>query len=106
MPTAVTAQEQRQRMQAQFIFAEIAGDQFEHLFGDEIHVFIAPKLFGGEKAPSPIGGAGISDVAAALQLENPQIQTLGEDIYLHGYLQNQLPVTTPNSLLPRLASDR
>ncbi len=58
---------------------------------DEVHVFIAPKLFGGEKALSPIGGAGIRDVSAALQLANMQVQTLGEDIYLHGYLQSPPP---------------
>jgi diaminohydroxyphosphoribosylaminopyrimidine deaminase/5-amino-6-(5-phosphoribosylamino)uracil reductase len=73
---------------------------------DEVHVFIAPKLFGGEKAPSPIGGAGIGDVSAALQLENTKIQTLGEDVYIHGYLQNQRPELVTNSLLPRLAADR
>jgi diaminohydroxyphosphoribosylaminopyrimidine deaminase/5-amino-6-(5-phosphoribosylamino)uracil reductase len=73
---------------------------------DEVHVFIAPKLFGGEKAPSPIGGAGIGDVSAALRLENTKVQTLGEDVYLHGYLQRQPPESAPNSLLPRLAADR
>ena len=73
---------------------------------DEVHVFIAPKLFGGEKAPSPIGGAGISDVSAALRLERMQIQTLGEDIYLHGYLPGWPSESAPNSLLPRLAADR
>ena len=73
---------------------------------DEVHVFIAPKLFGGEKAPSPIAGAGIGDVSAALRLENTKIQTLGEDFYIHGYLQHQRPESAPNSLLPRLAADR
>jgi diaminohydroxyphosphoribosylaminopyrimidine deaminase/5-amino-6-(5-phosphoribosylamino)uracil reductase len=65
---------------------------------DEVHIFIAPKLFGGEKAPSPISGAGICDVSAALQLENMQVQTLGEDIYVHGFLQRRLPELAPNSL--------
>jgi diaminohydroxyphosphoribosylaminopyrimidine deaminase/5-amino-6-(5-phosphoribosylamino)uracil reductase len=69
---------------------------------DEVHVFIAPKLFGGEKAPSPIGGAGIRDVSAALQLQNMQFQTLGEDIYLHGCLTG----SPPKSVLPRLAAGR
>ncbi|MGI8978191.1 MAG: bifunctional diaminohydroxyphosphoribosylaminopyrimidine deaminase/5-amino-6-(5-phosphoribosylamino)uracil reductase RibD [Pirellulaceae bacterium] len=69
---------------------------------DEVHVFIAPKLFGGEKAPSPIAGAGIRDVSAALQLQNMQVQTLGEDIYLNG----RLTVSPSNSVLPRLASGR
>ena len=73
---------------------------------NEVHVFIAPKLFGGDKAPSPIGGAGVSDVSAALKLERVQMQTLGEDIYLHGYLQSHQPELPPNSLLPQLAASR
>jgi len=51
---------------------------------DEVHVFIAPKIFGGEKAPSPIGGAGIGDISSALALENVQMQALGEDLYIRG----------------------
>jgi diaminohydroxyphosphoribosylaminopyrimidine deaminase / 5-amino-6-(5-phosphoribosylamino)uracil reductase len=58
---------------------------------NEVHAFIAPKLFGGEKAPSPIGGAGISDISAALQLQEMQVETLGEDIYLHGRLVESAP---------------
>lgn len=68
---------------------------------DEIHVFIAPKIFGGEKAPSPIGGAGISDISAAVRLQQMQVKSLGDDIYLHGFTES-----LPNSLLPRLAPDR
>ncbi len=68
---------------------------------DEIHVFIAPKIFGGEKAPSPIGGAGISDITAAVRLQEMQVKSLGDDIYLHGFTES-----VPNSLLPRLAPDR
>ena len=73
---------------------------------NEVHVFIAPKLFGGDKAPSPIGGAGIGDISAALMLENMQFQTLGEDIYLHGLLPSRQPESVSNSLLPRLATSR
>ena len=53
---------------------------------DEVHVFIAPKLFGGEEAPSPIAGAGFSDVASALPLGNLAVERLGDDIYVHGRL--------------------
>jgi riboflavin biosynthesis protein RibD len=51
---------------------------------DEVHVFIAPKLFGGEKARSPIGGAGIAEVADCLLLDRPEFQRLGDDYYLSG----------------------
>ena len=73
---------------------------------NEVHVFIAPKLFGGKEAPSPIGGAGIGDISAALKLEKMKMQTLGKDFYLHGFVQSHKPESAPNSLLPRLAANR
>ena len=51
---------------------------------DEVHIFIAPKLFGGEKATTPIAGAGIDQVAEAIGLANLHLQTLGGDLYLSG----------------------
>jgi diaminohydroxyphosphoribosylaminopyrimidine deaminase/5-amino-6-(5-phosphoribosylamino)uracil reductase len=54
---------------------------------DEVHVFIAPKLFGGQKARSPIRGAGVERVDEALALINPRIATLGHDIYVSGRIQ-------------------
>ncbi|MDX1946175.1 MAG: bifunctional diaminohydroxyphosphoribosylaminopyrimidine deaminase/5-amino-6-(5-phosphoribosylamino)uracil reductase RibD [Pirellulaceae bacterium] len=53
---------------------------------DEVHIFIAPKLFGGEKAPGPLAGAGIEQVADAIALANLHLQTLGGDLYLSGRL--------------------
>jgi diaminohydroxyphosphoribosylaminopyrimidine deaminase/5-amino-6-(5-phosphoribosylamino)uracil reductase len=42
---------------------------------DETHVYIANKLLGGERAPTPVAGPGIAKLADALQLqaEPPQI---------------------------------
>jgi diaminohydroxyphosphoribosylaminopyrimidine deaminase/5-amino-6-(5-phosphoribosylamino)uracil reductase len=54
---------------------------------DEVHAFIAPKLFGGERAPSPIGGAGIEQVAAALTLRNVAMRQMGDDVYVWGRVQ-------------------
>ena len=68
--------------------SQLFGSLFDARQINEVHVFIAPKLFGGDKAPSPIGGAGISEVAAALSLEQMQMQMLGEDIYLHGRVKS------------------
>jgi len=53
---------------------------------DEVHVFVAPKLLGGENARSPIEGEGIAQVAQAIPIENPQWQQIGEDLYLSGRL--------------------
>jgi diaminohydroxyphosphoribosylaminopyrimidine deaminase/5-amino-6-(5-phosphoribosylamino)uracil reductase len=53
---------------------------------DEVHVFMAPKLVGGDQAPGPIGGRGSELMADALTLEKPRFTTLSDDIYLHGRL--------------------
>ncbi len=55
---------------------------------DEVHTFIAPKLFGGEKAIGPIGGAGADHVSKALAIAELACERLGEDVYLHGRLNS------------------
>jgi diaminohydroxyphosphoribosylaminopyrimidine deaminase/5-amino-6-(5-phosphoribosylamino)uracil reductase len=54
---------------------------------DEVHVFIAPKLAGGGAAPTPVGGAGIEQMADALKLADIAIEELGGDVYVHGRLR-------------------
>ena len=44
---------------------------------NEVHVFIAAKLAGGEQAVSPIAGTGFETIAAALTLERPCSRVLG-----------------------------
>lgn len=53
---------------------------------DEVHVFVAPKLLGGETARSPIDGDGIAQVAEALPIRSPRWQQVGGDLYLSGRL--------------------
>jgi diaminohydroxyphosphoribosylaminopyrimidine deaminase/5-amino-6-(5-phosphoribosylamino)uracil reductase len=55
---------------------------------DELHVFIAPKLFGGDKAPSPTGGAGVNRVEQALELADWKVETTGSDIHLFGRIRS------------------
>jgi diaminohydroxyphosphoribosylaminopyrimidine deaminase/5-amino-6-(5-phosphoribosylamino)uracil reductase len=64
--------------------ADLLGSLFDAGQIDEVHVFIAPKLFGGQKGRSPIRGAGIEQVTDALQLDSVQMQRLGDDIYVTG----------------------
>jgi diaminohydroxyphosphoribosylaminopyrimidine deaminase/5-amino-6-(5-phosphoribosylamino)uracil reductase len=54
---------------------------------DEVHVFIAPKLIGGEGARSPIDGEGINDMSAALDLEHHEFRQLDNDFYLSGRIK-------------------
>jgi len=51
---------------------------------DEVYAFVAPKIFGGSAAPSPVGGAGITTLDDALQLTDVRVETLGDDILIHG----------------------
>jgi diaminohydroxyphosphoribosylaminopyrimidine deaminase / 5-amino-6-(5-phosphoribosylamino)uracil reductase len=64
--------------------SNLLGSLFDARQIDEVHVFIAPKLFGGQKARSPIRGAGIEQVADALSLMNTTVQVLETDWYIHG----------------------
>jgi len=52
---------------------------------DEFHVFIAPKIIGGDSALSPVGGMGVAMTADAPALAEFTATPSGEDIYLHGF---------------------
>jgi diaminohydroxyphosphoribosylaminopyrimidine deaminase/5-amino-6-(5-phosphoribosylamino)uracil reductase len=54
---------------------------------DEVHVFVAPKIVGGENARSPIDGEGVAEIAHAFELDNPQWQQVGPDLYLSGRIR-------------------
>jgi diaminohydroxyphosphoribosylaminopyrimidine deaminase/5-amino-6-(5-phosphoribosylamino)uracil reductase len=67
--------------------AGLLGALFDQRLLDEVHLFVAPKIIGGAKATSPVGGLGLSDVnmAARLLLEKPILT--GDDIYLRGLVE-------------------
>ena len=57
----------------------------------KVQAYIAPKLFGGADAKSPVGGEGVASPAQAFMLENSRIVQLGSDLmiesrvrYVHG----------------------
>lgn len=66
---------------------KVLGSLFEQRLIDEVHVFVAPKLIGGEAAPSPIAGLGLAEMQQATQIETPQIEIVGNDVYIHGRLR-------------------
>ena len=51
---------------------------------DEVHAYIAPKLFGGSDAPSPLGGLGVPDPDSAFTLSDVRVEHLGEDLLVKG----------------------
>jgi diaminohydroxyphosphoribosylaminopyrimidine deaminase/5-amino-6-(5-phosphoribosylamino)uracil reductase len=64
--------------------AKLLGAFLDARAADEFHVFIAPKILGGNRALSPVGGRGIVRVAEALALAEPAVSLSGEDVYVHG----------------------
>jgi len=56
----------------------------------KVLAFIAPKIIGGESAPSPVGNLGLTSMSQALMLERVQWRTVGSDCLMEGYLpENQ-----------------
>ena len=48
----------------------------------KVQAYLAPKIFGGSKAPSPVGGIGVDSPDQAWLLSEPEITKLGADILL------------------------
>jgi diaminohydroxyphosphoribosylaminopyrimidine deaminase/5-amino-6-(5-phosphoribosylamino)uracil reductase len=53
----------------------------------KIWAFIAPKLVGGQQAPTPIGDLGITHMEQALLLKQPELTQIGPDWLIEGYLE-------------------
>ncbi len=49
---------------------------------NKVQAYIAPKLFGGADAPSPVRGLGVETPDGAIQLERPRVITIEDDILL------------------------
>jgi diaminohydroxyphosphoribosylaminopyrimidine deaminase / 5-amino-6-(5-phosphoribosylamino)uracil reductase len=48
--------------------------------------FIAPKIIGGNNAPTPVGDLGFTTMTEALALEDVQMRPVGSDCLISGYL--------------------
>jgi diaminohydroxyphosphoribosylaminopyrimidine deaminase/5-amino-6-(5-phosphoribosylamino)uracil reductase len=64
--------------------SQVLGGLFDAGQIDEVHVFIAPKLIGGSRAASPIGGAGLDHVPELSQLVDRVVEQVGDDVYIRG----------------------
>lgn len=62
----------------------LLGSFFDAGHIDEVIVFIAPKLFGGAAAISPLAGRGVARVADSLTLVEPQVVALDNDWCIRG----------------------
>ncbi len=53
---------------------------------DKVYSFISPKLLGGEKALTPVGGKGISTIDQAITLNIDKITHFDEDLLIESYI--------------------
>jgi diaminohydroxyphosphoribosylaminopyrimidine deaminase/5-amino-6-(5-phosphoribosylamino)uracil reductase len=47
-----------------------------------VYSFVAPKIFGGAAAPSPVAGSGVLEVADAFSLEQIDARKIGSDVLI------------------------
>jgi diaminohydroxyphosphoribosylaminopyrimidine deaminase/5-amino-6-(5-phosphoribosylamino)uracil reductase len=70
---------------------ELLGSFFAAGLVNEVWAFLSPLIIGGDEAPTPVRGNGAARLADAWQLQNLQVETVGQDILVRGYLRNQPP---------------
>jgi diaminohydroxyphosphoribosylaminopyrimidine deaminase/5-amino-6-(5-phosphoribosylamino)uracil reductase len=59
---------------------------FEAQIIDKVLFFIAPKIIGGEDAPTPVEGAGRNTIAEAIQLDRIRTRRFENDFLIEGYV--------------------
>ncbi|MEM7065466.1 MAG: bifunctional diaminohydroxyphosphoribosylaminopyrimidine deaminase/5-amino-6-(5-phosphoribosylamino)uracil reductase RibD [Cyanobacteria bacterium P01_B01_bin.77] len=52
----------------------------------KLWAFVAPKLVGGSQAPTPVGDMGVTEMSAALALRDTELEKIGPDWLIQGYL--------------------
>ncbi len=55
---------------------------------NKVQAYIAPKIFGGNGAKSPVGGIGTESPDKAFMLENMKIKQIGSDILIESRVKN------------------
>lgn len=64
--------------------ARLLGSAFDAQCIDHVAVFIAPRLIGGQDAPSPIAGQGLAGMAQAVRLRDQRTHLIGSDVLIEG----------------------
>ncbi|MDW7651911.1 MAG: bifunctional diaminohydroxyphosphoribosylaminopyrimidine deaminase/5-amino-6-(5-phosphoribosylamino)uracil reductase RibD [Bacillota bacterium] len=53
----------------------------------KVYFFVAPLIFGGDQAPSPVGGIGVATVEEAWHVSDLEISHYDTDLLVTGYIQ-------------------
>jgi len=65
---------------------EVAASAINAKIVDKAYFFIAPKIFGGRDAKTPVEGDGVLFPIQARWLKNVQTEKVGKDLLVTGYL--------------------
>jgi diaminohydroxyphosphoribosylaminopyrimidine deaminase/5-amino-6-(5-phosphoribosylamino)uracil reductase len=60
----------------------------------KIMAFIAPKIIGGNHAPTPVGDLGLTSMTQALPLEQVSWRIVGSDCLVEGYLPSVIKLNS------------
>jgi len=63
--------------------AALLGALFDERRIDEFHVFVAPKILGGERSPGAVGGSGLAALNLAAELRTVSVERLDGDVYIN-----------------------
>lgn len=69
--------------------SELNFSMLEENLVDKVITFIAPKLFGGREAKTPVGGEGFAKVEDAVVLKDIRMETFGDDIMVEAYVRKE-----------------
>lgn len=64
--------------------AGLMGSFFDQQLVDEVHVFVAPKIIGGQAAMSPVGGDGLNQIPQLASLDGLTVRQFEDDILIEG----------------------
>jgi len=65
----------------------LLGSAFDEGLVQAVRAYIAPQLFGGSLAPSPVGGEGVESPSGSFKLRNSIVTSFGEDICIEGEVE-------------------
>ncbi len=66
---------------------ELSAGLLESRLAHRVLFFIAPKLVGGQNAPTPIEGAGVAQMAEAIHLEDLNVMRFGRDLAVYAQIR-------------------
>ena len=66
---------------------ELLGSFFAQELVDKLFAFLAPVIIGGRDAPTSVAGTGFAELSRALRLRDVEVERVGDDLLVSGYMR-------------------